>query len=308
MTETFRDQRDATPLYGLQSERIRLLVAPTVGARLVSLLDRQAGREWLWSADPPRPLRRVPDDAPFDDSPLIGIDECLPTVAPCQVDGTPLPDHGEAWNRSWELDHDAFRHQARIVTTIALRTRPVTLRRSITVDGGGLRFDYTLRSRATGTTTCLWAMHPLLAMRPGDRIWIEGAAPEARVDSAIGLADLVADQRVDWTEPVAGADVRGLLAAGRDQALKLYLSVGAGVSFGCRNPDGTQLHGRSGPVEWLPFLGLWISNGGWNGHRHFAFEPTNACHDRLDHAGRGRAVTLDPGEVRTWFVEWRIGP
>lgn len=307
MTDPFEEQRDGTTLYGLRSGQIRLLVAPSAGARLVSLVDRTTAREWMWQADPRRSLRTVPAGASFDDSPLIGMDECLPTVAPAVVDGAALPDHGEVWNRSWDLDLAALHERQRIVTAITLETRPLSLQRTIGVEDAVVRFDYELRNLSDAPTTYIWAMHPLLRMRAGDEIVIEGAADTARVDSASGLSDVAADQRVDWRHPAAGADVARLLAGGVDQSLKLYLSTGPAAGFCCRNPEGGSLHGRFGPAEVLPFLGLWISRGGWNGHQHFALEPTNADRDRLDEATGDPAVTLGGGEVRRWFVEWQLG-
>ncbi len=47
----------------------------------------------------------------------------------------------------------------------------------------------------------------------------------------------------------------------------------------------------------LPYLGFWITNGGYRGERNFAFEPATGYYDTVNCArGRGRLKTLAPGE------------
>ena len=43
----------------LESAEVRVVTLPPLGAKLVSLLDKRSGREWLAGADD-RPLRTIP--------------------------------------------------------------------------------------------------------------------------------------------------------------------------------------------------------------------------------------------------------
>src|SRR5262245_37293620 len=105
--EVRREQGFAVHL--LASEQVELAVVPELGARIISLRDRRTGRDWLWHpAGGLKLFRNQPGDR-FETSPLAGIDECFPTVVPCQHQGRALPDHGELWTAAWEVDHEAWK-------------------------------------------------------------------------------------------------------------------------------------------------------------------------------------------------------
>ncbi|MEI7911343.1 MAG: hypothetical protein WCK77_17050 [Verrucomicrobiota bacterium] len=93
----------------LQNAAVELAVVAELGAKVISLVNRTSGREWLWH--PPGALalfRNRPGDD-FATSTITGWDECLPTIAPCEHHGRALPDHGEVWSVPWQLDDDAWR-------------------------------------------------------------------------------------------------------------------------------------------------------------------------------------------------------
>ena len=86
----------------LDNDRVKVIVVPTLGARVISFADRFAAREWLVAGDPPGdPAAWARRDAVFDGEAAFGWDECLPTVAACadplDPTGPPLRDHGDQW-------------------------------------------------------------------------------------------------------------------------------------------------------------------------------------------------------------------
>src|SRR5438445_361846 len=88
----------------LSNQEVELAVVPELGARIISLKDVRTGREWLWHPAGRRKLFRNRTGDNFERSPLVGLDECLPTIAPCSWQERDLPDHGEVWAAAWSLD------------------------------------------------------------------------------------------------------------------------------------------------------------------------------------------------------------
>jgi hypothetical protein len=306
---SFRESDGAYEIVGLRTDALEVTVVPGCGAKIVRLHDRHAGREWIWSARPARVLHQNAVGDAFDDSPLIGIDECLPTVAPCVVDGKEWPDHGEVWPRAWDLDEEAL-HDARVVTSISLRTVPLSFTRELSVSENTLRLAYTLCNNADEAQRYAWALHPLLAMREGDHIELPPGEHVGRVDSAANLPGLAAGEQAVWPEPLAGVRADRLLPGTELTSLKLYLPSPQPAGFAITNTaDGTTMRGRYGPAELLPYLGIWVTRGGWNGYHHFAVEPTNVNDDRADRMDveSNPAAVLGPSERRNWFVELSIG-
>ena len=81
----------------LRSAVLEVVVVPDLGAKVVSLKNLCTGREWMYH---PNNIHNLFQNKPNDDfakSPLVGWDECLPTIAPCTWRGRSLPDHGEKY-------------------------------------------------------------------------------------------------------------------------------------------------------------------------------------------------------------------
>ncbi len=210
---------------------MRVLVCPSLGARVLSLVDQWTGREWLVAGDPPavdergEPAGWSAPDATFSGAAAYGWDECLPTVAPCpdpaDPGGPPLRDHGEQWGRPAEVAGDG----AALPATWPGLRRPYLFRRRLRLDGPRVVAEYELENRDSSELPVLWSMHPLLALEAGGRMEVEGLV-SVRVSHAVGLPLAPVPGRAEWPEtpgtdgrPVALDVVRG---PGAGTALKLY--------------------------------------------------------------------------------------
>jgi len=209
-----------TPAVSLGNAMLEVTVLPKLGARIVSLRSRQTGREWLWQAKDGRGLFPSLPGTLFEAGPLAGIDECLPTIAPCVDAGRKLPDHGEAWTSSWSTEVA----DGTITNQLDLECLPLRLRRRLALAGNILRLDYELTNLGSATVRYLWALHPLLAWRPGDRIELHGNSPVQL--TAVQGGRLVAGAQGAWPEPVSGVRLdRGDLGADRGVYCKAFLDT-----------------------------------------------------------------------------------
>ena len=114
---------DGFELVGLENSHLSLAIAPALGAKLVSLVDRASGREWMWRPTPQLRLFAKSTGTPFPEGPLVGADECIPTIGPCSWRDLPGHDHGEAWTEAWTLDRDAI-ERGELVTRLRLPIFP----------------------------------------------------------------------------------------------------------------------------------------------------------------------------------------
>src|SRR5689334_4011243 len=97
--------RDTIPILRLQSERLSVDVAPSVGGRVVNLVDQRSGHQFLWR-NQAMPLARLAPGTEYDPSFYGGIDELLPNDIPETLHGLACPDHGELWTTAldWSAD------------------------------------------------------------------------------------------------------------------------------------------------------------------------------------------------------------
>ncbi len=271
----------------LNNECVEIAVVPELGAKIVSLKDLRTGREWMWHPAGGKKLFRNQPGDDFSTSPLVGMDECLPTIAPCEWQGRQMPDHGEVWGVPWEVDA-AAREQGVLKTSVALSRSPFELERTIELNENEIRLDYVLRNRSSGVEHFLWAMHPLLRLCPGDQLELP-ASTRALLNGA------------SWVDDVAKANPAGDCA----KAFATGITEGSAAIHNAATGDRLEF-------EWAPAenntLGLWLTRGGWHGHDHFALEPTNCDADALTlAAARNRCGTVAARDAVTWRVCWRVG-
>ncbi len=271
----------------LSNQDVELAVVPELGARIISLKDLRTGREWLWHPPGRRKLFRNGAGDSFENSPLVGLDECLPTIAPCSWQGRDLPDHGEVWAAAWTLDFEAWERGV-LRTSISLKVSPFDFERTIELQENEIRLGYQLNNRSAQEELYLWAMHPLLRLQNGDQLELP-ASTRALLDGATWVDAL------DSTTPKGDCE-------------KIFASLVSEGRAAINNPEtGDRL-----AFEWDAAenntLGLWLNRGGWHGHHHFALEPANGEPDVLTAAAqRDRCGAVAAHSSVAWQICIQVG-
>ena len=286
------------PTVTLTSSDLQLRVAIDSGARVIALVDRHTGRNWLAEgAPPPEATREV-----YGLDEAAGWDECFPTMAPCDACATPwqreLRDHGELWGRPSTVTAQS---DDVLETTFARDGFRFVRRLSLT--GPVLQIDYGVETNLSEPTPFLWAMHPLFALRRGESIAFDGAKTLLPTYLALDGGRLE-----PGALPWPSADGRIPFRLDRVQ------------DFGARFAGKFFVHeadvrraSLGGPQRWLDMewdgighVGLWLSYGAWpdfNEVVHVAVEPTTSPDDRLtDAIAKARAALVAPGERKSWRV------
>jgi len=274
-------------VYALGNGEVELVVVPELGAKIVSLKNLRTGREWLWyPKDNLKLFRNEPRDE-FSASPLVGMDECLPTILPCSWRGRSLPDHGEAWSQSWQVDENAWQNGV-LTTSIRLKTSPFLFQRTIELSGNAVQFNYKLSNLSSMEEHYVWAIHPLLRLIEGDELDLPESTRALLNDTA-------------WIDAIT-------LAIPKTNCAKVFASP---VSEGWAAIKNEIMRDRL-EFAWEPkennALGLWLTRGGWHGHHHFAIEPTNASDDSLVNAtARKQCGTVAGNSFVTWRLFLKVG-
>ncbi len=292
MTEIVRSEKDGFSLIGLRSQAVEISVVPALGARVFSLFNRHTRREWMWSASEKRKLFSNAFGTPFEQSTLTGADECLPTILPCRWKGRDLPDHGEVWSRSWQLNEEAL-VTGNLTTSVALPLTPFQLTRTISLNNADLRFDYRLENRGGESEYFIWTWHPLFCFECGDYFELPPHTETLKVEIAL---DPKGTRGETW--PV---ERLRQMAESQSGYLKAFVPAGNGKAALVHGKTQERLELSWDPTQ-LPWLGIWITRGGWNGYDHAALEPTHGAPDALDVAvEQWRAhATVASGATTHW--------
>lgn len=308
----------------LENETLRTVVVPTMGAKVVSLLDKRTGVEWL-AGPGERHFRPASYGATFDQQDMSGWDEMFPTITACPYPapgayaGVPLPDHGEVWAVPWT---QAGGSGEELTLAVEGRALPYRLTRRLSLPGPAtLRFDFHLVNLGAEPLSYIWAAHPQFAC---------GTAAQVVLPSEVKQVYNVLTEEWGWgafnatlpwptapgPEPATASDAAGAAlqmdAIGPPtlkRARKFYVlpdqAVGAATLV--RRPAGDWLR-----MEWdaaqVPYLGLWVDEGALNAASVAAPEPATGFYDSLALAWQNQRVTVvQPGAQVTWWLTVQLG-
>lgn len=284
----------------LDNGQLEACFIPQLGGRMVSL-RAAGGREWLFHPGDEEDLRlwRNRRGEPFWSSTHAGLDECLPTVAACRVAGRDLPDHGVCWTEPWTVDCSSlFRSVVRL--SVDLPGPPLRLERTASLTGRTLHLNYRLSNLGTASEPWAWAFHGLLRWQAGDHIVLPDTVRSVAVETQ-RLARPLTFGRCDWPSPRDDLRLHAADLGGDGSFMKLMagpLEEGRAALVGA---DGQRLTLRW-DVAVHPWLGLWITRGGYLGQHGIALEPSNLPGDNLERH-LDQAPILAPGATVAWWVE-----
>lgn len=286
----------------LENDAIRVAILPDYGARVVSLVGKGIGRDWIYGGGQ---SWNIGEDAVYGKEEAVGWDECFPTVSAYQAEATPwrrrLRDHGDLWGRPWQVEA-----QTASELTTAYTDPQFRFVRTLRVDGPSLIAEYRVENLSAEPLPYLWAQHNLLAVSPGDRIEFAHAARVTASFLSHRGKVVPTPVEFDWPGPDAGLpfplDV--VQPASTDLAGKFLVH---GV------PDRTVALGRDGgwlTITWdgVDDLGIWLTYGAWFGVYHLALEPQSFFADHLGQASARGASPLPPLGGASWRTVMTVGP
>ncbi|WNS40717.1 hypothetical protein [Paenibacillus sp. MMS20-IR301] len=284
----------------MENRLIRLETVPEIGGKLVSLLYKPAGKEWLLDSGS-RPLRVPEKGTAFGDGDMSGWDECFPTVNSCRLQGTPevsLPDHGELWPLPW----DCRIAGDRLVSSVQSPQLPYRFTREISFSAEDrIRLDYRAGNTGDQPLPFLWVPHPQFAVTEPTRILLPAGVEDMLC--VFPGRTLEIGTMYSWDEhslilPAVTGDGRKYYYPGR---------VPAGCSGLYGEASGSYLL-VSVPPDKVPYIGVWVDEGMFNDRVTCALEPGIGYYDSLERAaGNGTAERIPAASSCSWHMELTFG-
>lgn len=270
----------------LQNDRLQVHILPEEGGRITSFLDVASSVEFLLQpSEPYRWPKSLDQWDRFEKSACAGIDDCLPSVGACgpETPGGPIPDHGDFWRLRWNVVSTSKSESVSMAATGY--SRPLLFEKQLILHDSSLEIRYRVRNMTDAPVPFLYALHPLFAIDPGDRIVLPPEVSTVRVESSrlgrLGVADSV----IDWPKPDVASSALDLSRTEAITARTAEMLYTVRLRAGCcglyRAQSGQGIAVRFDTKQ-LPYLGLWLCYGGWPEDaalpRQYAvaFEPTVA--------------------------------
>ena len=276
------------------------------------MVFKPRGRELLWQW-PGEQVVPPSYGSPFGAEAAWGFDEMFPAILPELYPdepwrGAPVPDHGEVWSLAWHerLPSGGPAGDAVVHSVHGVRF-PYLLTRTASLEGAALTLRYRLENLSPFPMRCLWAAHPLLVIGEGSTVELPGGV-EAIVNAQAspGLARYGARYAYPYADEVdhEGVDLRTVPPLPLRGSWKWWVSDSLRDGWGVvRNPAGGYAVRLTFPADRVPYLGMWINNGGWSGQYNCALEPATGGMDGISE-GRAFGVghLLPPLAEEEWHL------
>lgn len=291
----------------IENSQIRVTVLPQIGGKIASLIYKPQNFEVLFQ--PTEGMYFLPqyggDFASFDTS---GADEMFPTIDSClypykEYPGVKCPDHGELWSIPWTVTTEGDS----LISKVKGVAFPYLFVRTIDLEDNVIHLRYQVTNLGEKPFYGLWAFHGLIACDPWTRLILPETEKVINVHDSktLGKADTRHNFPITLDQDGNEYNLSTIFPKSRGKTEKFYLegSVSKGEAALSLN-SGQLLYKLIFPREKVPYLGVWINEGGFKGEYNCALEPSTGYYDSLEIThGLDTLESINPGGTFDWFLD-----
>lgn len=271
----------------MENEWLAVVVLPNMGGKIASICYKEKAFEVVAqnTSGEYRHPRMYDDFSKYDAS---GLDDAFPNVSEASVVREDAlwhyPDHGEIWSASmnWKVDGE------NLLLFYDSTQFHYQYQKVIELDERSVRLSYEIKNMAEKPLPCIWTFHGLFRYEEDmEFLYPEGVKGFENVYPSLEL----------------GAPGRHILMRNKEYdfykvpdktsktMIKYYVDEKISKGFcGYRYPR----YGIDCILKYdakkLPFLGVWITAGGYRGDYNCALEPSNSYYDDVRIAGHNKTI------------------
>ncbi len=287
------------PAVRVTTPALSALLLPEDGGKLVSVTAPD-GFEFLCQ-NPGKTYARLAYDGSYVASECSSWDDMFPTIDPYTPTegayrGLTYPDHGEICRLPMTADIS----DGSLTLSCASRLYAITFEKRITPEAdGALAITYTIGNRGREDFPYIWAAHCMLRGTDDLRVHTPYAAdaPVAYMFGPDGCESLPRDRLTGYV-PGTGAAYKYYYTRPTDGGSLAAEYPATGHRF--------EMDYRDSAAS-IPYIGIWINNGGFRDYYNIALECASAPYDAPDKAmEKGYCSVIKAGETLRFTVRVRV--
>lgn len=298
----------------MENNKLSVKLLPKYGGKIQSIYDKELNKELLYQAASKSYIKSEYGES-FANGEFSGFDEMFPSINSCFYHlcpwrGTTIPDHGEVWSIPWEytIEQNSIK-----MSTYGVRF-PYKLDKKVEFSGENkIKLTYKVTNLANHDFEFIWAAHPLFNCDENTVIVL----PESvdKIINAFGGSERLGDYGAYHSWPVThtvSGDAYNMsnICPETSKACEKYYVHGKIKEGWCAiyNTNTGSYVSLTFPVEQVPYLGIWLNEGGYLEQYNIALEPCTGSFDAVDIASlRGQVGLIKAKSACEWFLNIKVG-
>lgn len=277
----------------LENDYLIVIVLPTIGGKVASIYNKKKKFELLFQNkyESYKKAKIYEDFSKFDAS---GFDDAFPTIDSCEIfygnDKILYPDHGEIWSSAFEYKIKGEKVYLYYKSSIL----PYFYQKTLYLNGESLCMDYNIKNNGEHDFPCIWTMHCLTVCDEDMKIYFpEGTDKVINVLENEDLGQVGEIHSYPNTKNKDGQDYP--LNRVKDKTtgkMKKYYIQGKLEKGECGiyYPKEDVNYRVYFDKEKFPYLGFWVTEGGFRGDYNCALEPSNGYYDNINIASKNQSL------------------
>lgn len=279
---------------------LRTVIRPEPGGKITSLYSLKKNEELLFQ--PPKNDYEMPHmGSGFEKYEASGFDDAFPNIDAEEflLEGRKISynDHGDIWSSPMDM----YLKEGCIV--VHTRTKDYSFVKSVRLENNRLIASYMIRNVSEADFPCFYTMHCLFKctenMRiifPDEVIKAENAIESERLGKAGSIHSFPVTE--------SGVDLSRVRSRKSGKYEKIYaLGKVREGSCGIYYPDNDIKVRIDWDTKILPYLGFWVTEGGFRGDYNCALEPSSGYYDSVSKAYKNKSLwILKPGEEKSFEI------
>lgn len=294
----------------LSNDKLRIIIIPELGGKIASVYNLEKDFELLFQNKENN--YKIPElysnFAQFDAS---GFDDAFPGIESESVmineEKLLYPDHGEVWTTPfmYRIEND------KLIMSCRSSILPYQYSKILYLEENSLVIHYEITNFGEYPFPCLWTMHCLINCCPDmELIFPTGTDKIELAQDSKFLGKKGEIHPFPLTESLDGNDyyLNRVLPPQSKNTEKYYVNgkVSEG-KCGAYYPQKDVCFMIKYDANKLPYLGFWVTEGGFRGDYNCALEPSNGYYDSIDTAKKNNALPiLEPNQKMQFSLELEL--
>lgn len=294
----------------LENELIRVIILPKMGGKVASIYRKDKDFELLYQ-NKEEVYKKPKIYDTFSEYDASGFDDAFPSIdiSKVNISGKEIlyPDHGEIWSADFTYRVDNEKVYLIYESTIL----KYKYEKIFSLSKDNLIAEYKILNFGEDEVPCIWAMHSLIVCEEDMELIFPTDTHEiinVLNSKFLGEVGKIHSYPLTITSEGKPYELNKILPLSSNNMEKYYVkgAVTEGIC-GAYYPSKDVNYRVYFDKSKLPYLGFWITEGGFRGDYNCALEPTNGYYDSIEIAEKEQGLyKIKPNEALEFILRIEI--